>query len=151
MDARSTHTLGDPDLRIAGLRLWVHNRQFPESEDYWDGNWLNVTAECRSPGTSVRVDGPIVHLGEIQMLIEQLEVLYRSLHGQARLECMEPNLDVSLRALTGGHIEVRISLTPNQLAESHTYTEGLDQTFLPGIIAECKAILGKFPPKSPKR
>lgn len=150
MERGNTDDLGEPDLEIAVLRLWVHNRQFPASDDYWDGNWLNVTAECRSPGTCVHANGPIVHLGEIQTLLEQLEVLYRSLHGEARLECMEPNLDVSLRALTGGHVEVTISLTPNQLTESHTYTEHLDQTFLPSIIAECKAILGKFPPKEPK-
>jgi hypothetical protein len=45
--------LGAPDLQIAGLRLWVHDRQFPMADDYWDGNWLQVTVHCGAPGASV--------------------------------------------------------------------------------------------------
>jgi len=26
--------LGEPDLKIAGFQLWVHGRQYPDSEDY---------------------------------------------------------------------------------------------------------------------
>ena len=35
--------LGEPDIKLAGLQIWVHGRQFPDSDDYWDGNWLYVT------------------------------------------------------------------------------------------------------------
>jgi len=30
-----------PDLVVGDLRLWIVNRQFPENQDYWDGNWLD--------------------------------------------------------------------------------------------------------------
>ena len=46
--------LGVPDLKLAGLQLWVHGREFPESEDADDGNWLRVTAHCGASGASVR-------------------------------------------------------------------------------------------------
>ena len=32
--------------------FWVHGWQFPEAQDLWDGNWLNVTAHCGQSGAS---------------------------------------------------------------------------------------------------
>src|SRR5256885_6731459 len=36
--------LGTPDIKLGGLQVWVHGRQFPDAIDYWDGNWLRITA-----------------------------------------------------------------------------------------------------------
>jgi hypothetical protein len=145
MNSLELEALGEPDLEILGLRLWVHGRQFPQSKDYWDGNWLIVTARCSYPQSSVCAHGSIVHLGEIYGLLHATEILYQTLRGQAELCCIEPNLAVELLAQTGGHIRVKISITPEHLSESHSYTDGFDQTYLPPIIAGCKAILAKFP------
>ena len=38
----------EPSVAFAGFRLWVFGRQFPDSKDYWDGNWIVVKAECDS-------------------------------------------------------------------------------------------------------
>lgn len=35
-----------PDFCIGGFKLWVYGREFPESHDYWDGNWINVVVRC---------------------------------------------------------------------------------------------------------
>jgi hypothetical protein len=145
MISRDLESLGDPDLQIAGFRLWVHGRQFPQSQDYWDGNWLIVTAHCSYSQSSVSAHGSFVHLGEIYRLLQETEALFQTLQGKAELRCMEPNLSVELLAQTGGHIRVKISLTPDNMTESHSYTDGLDQTYLPPVIAGCKAILAKFP------
>lgn len=150
MTFRELESLGDPDLQIAGLRLWVHGRQFPQSQDYWDGNWLIVTAHCSYSQSSVRADGSFVHLGEIYGLLQETEALFQTLQGKAELRCMEPNLSVELLAQTGGHIRVKISLTPDNMTESHSYTDGLDQTYLPPVISGCKAILAKFPLREPE-
>lgn len=45
--------LGQPDIKLNGLQIWIHGRQYPNEEDYWDGNWLNVTAHCGSQGAEV--------------------------------------------------------------------------------------------------
>lgn len=150
MNHRKLESLGDPDLQIAGLRVWVHGREFPQSEDYWDGNWLRATAYCVYPDSSVRVHGSIVHLGELLGLLKGTECLYQTLEGQAELRCIEPYLGVELQAQTGGHVRVKISITPDHMTESHEYTDGFDQTYLPAIIAGCKAILAKFPLKEPE-
>jgi len=136
----------EADLQIAGLRLWVHGRQFPEAEDYWDGNWLNITAECVYPGSWVEVSGPVVHVREVQQLLEGCERLYATLEGAAGLECMEPNLRVKLAmGDKAGHIKVSIALTPEHLTESHQYEDWIDQTFLPPIIAACRRVLDRYP------
>jgi hypothetical protein len=51
---------------------------------------------------------------------------------------------------TGGHITVKLATTPDHLIESHRYTDGFDQTFLPQIITACKRILERFPVREPE-
>lgn len=143
--------LGDPDLEIAGLRLWVHGRQFPDSTDYWDGNWLRVTAYATSPGSRVRTHGSILHLSEVVQLKHGCERLYETLEGRAGLDCMEPDLDVEFTARGGGHIGVKVSINPDHLSESHEFLDEIDQTYLPGIIAACRRILERLPIREPER
>lgn len=54
--------LGAPDIELEGSQMWIHGRQFPNDEDYWDGNWLNVTAHCGSHGANVWTGGPFFML-----------------------------------------------------------------------------------------
>jgi len=144
MKQREVENLGEHDLEIAGLRVWIHGRQFPDSTDYWDGNWLRVTAYCTYQ-SAVRVHGSLIHLREIAGLLQGCERLYQTLEGRAALECLEPNLRVELVAETGGHIHVVISITPDHMSETHSFTDGFDQTYLPPVIAACKRILERFP------
>jgi hypothetical protein len=59
MNDRALGDLGAPDLKLEGLQIWVHGRQFPDLHDYWDGNWLRVTAHCGGSGASVFTTGSI--------------------------------------------------------------------------------------------
>ncbi|MBM4385593.1 MAG: hypothetical protein FJ091_19765 [Deltaproteobacteria bacterium] len=151
MSQRELEHLGDPDLEIAGLRVWVHGRQFPDATDYWDGNWLRVTGRCNYPGSSVRVHGSIIHLGELVGLLRGCERLLQTLSGRAELACIEPNLRVELEAKTGGHIDVAISITPDHMTKKHSFNDAFDQTYLPPIISACKRILERFPVREGER
>jgi hypothetical protein len=133
------------DLTIGGLGLWVHCRQFPESNDYWDGNWLFVTAECRYPQSFARAEGPIVNLSEIARFLKECHALYRDLRGAAVLSCIEPNLRVELTAESLGHLALVIALTPDTLVEQHTFRSEVDQSYLPSIITGCESILARYP------
>lgn len=142
--------LGEPSLQIASLMLWVHHRQFPLAQDCWDGNWLHVTARCDSASSSVATVGPIIHLGELVRLLDECERLYETLSGIAKLDCIEPNLGVTLTAKTGGRIDVQIDITPDQMSERHEFKESFDQTYLPAIIRQCREILIEYPVREPK-
>jgi hypothetical protein len=151
MNQSELDNLGEPDLQIAGLRVWIHGRQFSESTDYWDGNWLSATAYCVYPDSRVRVHGSIIHLGEVVGLLRSCERLYQTLEGSAALACIEPSLGVQLVAETGGHIRVVISISPDHMSERHSFTDGFDQTYLPPVIAACKRILERYPVREAER
>ena len=53
MDDKAFADLDTLDLKLEGLQIWVHGRQFPDLHDYWDGNWLRVTAHCGGSGASI--------------------------------------------------------------------------------------------------
>jgi hypothetical protein len=137
--------LGEADLELGGLKIWVHGRQFPESSDYWDGNWLRITAFCRYPGAWVSTEGTIIHLGEVAGFLDGLLRLHKTLEGTACLDCIEPELKVQLQGDGKGHVDLTIHITPDQLVQRHRFTDTIDQTFLPGIVASCQSILSKYP------
>ena len=138
--------LGEPDIQVAALKLWIHGRAFEESQDYWDGNWLRVTAHCAEGGGSARVHGSLLHLRELASFTGECVRLHETLQGKAELSCMEPNLGVELSALDSrGTIEVGIRLTPDHLTQQHSFQFSIDQSYLPGIIAGLRKALAKFP------
>ena len=136
--------LQNPDFCIGGLEVWIYGRQFPESDDYWDGNWLDITAKCTSEGAIVWVSGNIIHLPEIEHLKTSCERLYQSLKGKAELPCIEPNLSVEFEANTLGQISMIVNITPDHLNQNHKFTFEIDQSYLPHIISSCKRILNKY-------
>lgn len=143
--------LGDPAIDLFGLKLWIHGRQFPNATDFWDGNWLRVTAILSTPRSMVRTEGPIIHLREIYALKSECEKLYETLSGNAKLSCLEPNLSVNIVAGTGGHMEVEVSVVPDQFTERHEYKATSDQTYLPRIIRACETILEQYPIREPEQ
>lgn len=146
MNFQELEQLGPADLTICGLQLWVHGREFPAATDFWDGNWLRVTAYCNYPHSAVRIQNqPCVRLDELAGLLMGCERMHATLHGKAELQCLEPYLAVELLALSRGSIGVTLSLTPDHWSERHEFKDGIDQSYLPEIIRGCKAILERFP------
>jgi hypothetical protein len=139
--------LEDPDLTMAGLKLWVHGRQFPDQEDYWDGNWLDVTARCVAEGATVSVSGPILHASELQSLHEGLKRLHANPDGEVILDCLEPNLGVELKGDRLGGIRLTLRITPDNIYQDHIFYFDIDQSYLPSIIRDCKTILDHYPIK----
>jgi hypothetical protein len=138
--------LGEPDIEIAALRIWVHGRHCEDPEDYWDANWLCVTAHCAEGGGSVRADGTILHLSELATFNAECAKLHETLKGKAELSCMEPNLGVELTASDSrGGIEAEVRLTPDHLTQEHSFRFAIDQSYLPGILKGLRKVLADFP------
>jgi hypothetical protein len=78
--------LGEPALTVAGFQLWIHGREYPESEDLYDGNWLRVTAHCGASGASVWADGAIVMVTDIARFGEECEAMYARKSSSAALD-----------------------------------------------------------------
>lgn len=138
--------LGEPDLRVAGFQVWVHGRQYPEAEDYDDGNWLQVTAHCGAHGASVWVQGAILMVTDIAGFGDECAAMHRGEGTSAGLAPFEPELKLSLEAIDSfGHIRAQVQLTPDHLRQSHQFDFEVDQSYLPSIIKQCSEILQEYP------
>ncbi|MFZ1745662.1 MAG: hypothetical protein WAU17_07060, partial [Nitrospirales bacterium] len=136
----TSENLGPPALKIAGFQLWVHGRQFPEAEDYDDGNWLRVTAHCGASGASVWAQGAILMVTDIAGFGDQCAAILRGTSNTAALDPLEPELKVSLQALDRlGHVQAKVKITPAHLVQSHQMEFEIDQSYLPDIIKQCLA------------
>lgn len=136
--------LGDPDLKINQFKLWIHGRQFPNSNDFWDGNWLNISAYCGESGANVYVNGPLVHLSEIEEWLKLCQDLNQKLDGTATLKFTEPNLIFKIE-LEKGSGTFSIYITPDLINQDHWFHFDIDQSYLSSIISDSKIILKRYP------
>lgn len=136
-----------PDLQIAGFSLWVDGRQFPDATDFWDANWLVVEARVEASGATVTAHGPFVLTMEIDRFYGSLKTMDQTLSGTARLDCMEPTLDITLTCSPLGQVSAEIALTPDHMTQLHKFTFDFDQTFLRPVLQDCLSILERFPIK----
>ena len=136
--------LGAPNLKLDGLQIWIR-RQFPDSHDYWDGNWLRVTAHCGGPGASVLATGSFIHIAELDRWRGETEELSNTLNGGAELACMEPNLSVTLKSRSLGHITMEVSITQDHVTQRHWFRFDIDQSYLPPFVDQCRSISKEYP------
>ena len=136
--------LGAPDIKLESLQIWIHGRQFPQEEDYWDGNWVNVTAHCGSHGADVWTGGAILHVPDIARWLAALEEMNQSLSGEANLVSLEPELCVELNVKELGQISVRVEITPDHMTQEHNFQFEIDQSYLAGLIESCRKVLAKY-------
>jgi hypothetical protein len=136
--------LGEPAISLGPLRIWLHGRQFEDHQDYWDGNWLQITSYCSSPNAKVVATGSILHLSELSSWREELAALHLSLTGSAELITIEPNLSASIN-LKDGKGRLRIAITADNLQEQHIFSLDCDQSYLPSLIRDLDRSLDQFP------
>ena len=138
--------LGEPSLAISGFRMWVRGRQFPDSTDEWDGNWLGVTACVQHLQARVWVSGSILTTMDLAAWRDGCVKLLSGVADTASLEPIEPELKVTMRKTDPlGHLEMRVDITPDHLQQEHTFRIEVDQSYLPRLIGELEAILGDYP------
>jgi hypothetical protein len=130
----------EPDLRLDGFGLWGHTREFA------DEDWLRVTARMKASGAFVETTGPLFRAVEIKSFAEELQKMLGTLSGSAILEGLEPNVRLAFKMTSLGHVDIDLSITPDQLSQSHEFEFGVDQTYLPPLLVGCEAILLRFPP-----
>ena len=134
-----------PSLVLGGLRLWVLEKAFAETVEWYEGTWLQVRAECAAPGAAVTVRGPLLTAEDIGRLLAGMEAMHR---GQARaveMSPLEPNLVVGLTGNSRGGLRVDVRITPDSMTQEHRFFFDADLAYLSGPIAQCRDILRHFP------
>lgn len=132
-------------IKIQNLVLEVHGYQFPDLDDYWDGNWLVCTATVETIGARVISHGSLLRNDELQRFRDEICKLHSGLSGKAELVPLEPNLKVILMPFGTGQISIEVEISPDHLFEFHRFEFGFDQTYLPEIVRLIDSVLGSFP------
>jgi len=137
----------EASISFGPLKIWIEGRQFPESKDYWDANWLMTTAECVGKGSSVKADGPFLHLGELKYWKDNLEAFHKTLKGRVELPTAEPTLKIKIMEQKPemGHFLCEIEFTGDYLNEVHKFIFQADQSYIPSLLNQLNTVLRNYP------
>ncbi len=120
-----------------------------DTVDFWDGNWLRVTAHCGGPGASVWTDGRIVRIDELAAWADACDTPWRTCAGKAQPKPLEPDLQVILETSDrAGHLSCTVVITSDHMLQRDKFVFALNQSFLPEIIAGLRRVLARFPVRS---
>ena len=148
MKKNNINKMGAADISILGLEIWIHKREFPNSTEYWDANWLLSTARCCADNAWVITEGPFIHLSEIKNWLKDLEKLNQTLEGKANLACLEEYVYVEIKIEDDEQISLEVHITPNHMTQNHLFRFEIDKSYLPVLISQCKIILQNYPIKA---
>ena len=142
----SLNDSGDPPpLVLGGLRVWVLEKAFPQSVEWYDGSWLQIRAECAAPGATVTASGPLLTAEDIDHLLAGMESMHRWETSSAGMSPLEPNLVVSLTGNSRGGLRIDVRITPDSMTQEHRFFFDSDLTYLATPIEQCRDILQRFP------
>ena len=143
----------DASITLGPLKIWIAGYQYSDVESYSDANWLSVTARCEGRGSRVEVSGAFIHLDELKKWREDLKAFQRTLMGAVELPTVEPTLAVKIEAQKSkiGHLSCEVRLTGEHMSEFHRYSFEIDQSYLPGLLAQVAAVLRKCPIRNEKK
>lgn len=134
-----------PSLILGGLSVWVLDKAFPESVEWYDGSWLQVRAECTASGASVTANGPLLTSEDIGRLLAGMEAMHRQGASSAGMSPLEPNLAIGLTGSSKGRLRIDVRITPDSMTQEHRFFFDTDVAYLAGPIEQCREILRRFP------
>ena len=133
------------DIRLDSIYITAHQREFPDSMDFWDGNFLVVTVIYEDDQNMIKIHGPYLHLKELSQFLNECEKLSKTLQGSAVLNPVEPNLRIELKANKRGTIQMKTNITPNPIKQKHEIIDEIDQSYLPDFITSLRELLEAYP------
>jgi hypothetical protein len=144
VDAKTDDAI-EYQLELAGFRMRVLRRQFPNANDYWDGNWLVVNCECNESGARAVAQGPFVRISEIIHLTNTLDAVASGKLVSVDVPFMEPELSIKFSAGTRGEVQLCVGLKTEHFSRRHQFTFCMDLTYLPRAVGQCHSILAAYP------
>ena len=104
-----------------------------------NGEWAICMAHFSYDGFEAKFKFSTM-LANFHTFIDELEVLYSTLKGQAKFHSMEDNVSFQLSTDGMGHIEISGYLRHKLYEVKTSFLIHSDQTFLPELLQECRQI-----------
>jgi hypothetical protein len=139
-----------PSIHIGGeqaefFTLTVHGRSLPHATDYWDGNWLACTAEVAAGAFRGTMDR-LIRNEDLARFLHDLERMAGGQDVWPCLEALEGWLSLRLVGDKRGRIEAKGELEDDPAGgNALEFRLSIDQTYLPPLVAQLRAVLAEFP------
>jgi hypothetical protein len=141
-------SLGEPQLRLAGLSIWVHGRAHAEDAEEWAAGWLGVTLRCDAPGACVWVTGPLLRTSDLEDWSVRLVELLESEEIETDLDALDSNLSVHLQGeRRRGLVDVAVQISAEPDRQHHRMAFTASYAEVSTFLADCRAVLGRSPPR----
>ena len=129
------------------LIVEILNYEYPESDEYWDANWLKARIKIKTRSFSGYYSASLQTI-DFREFKKGLEGIYRTLNGAAQFYSMEEWLTIILNGDGIGHFVGDIIACDFPPSGSKLRFElQIDQTEIPGIVNQINSILEIFPVK----
>ena len=133
--------VGDDDHVIIAPKY----RKYPDSADYWDGNWVDAKVRVVAGAFRGAYDADL-RAEEFASFRDALKHLHQDLGGRAAFETMEDWISIRVKGDGRGHFEAECEARDrpgmgNRLAFALTF----DQTDVPRMLQSLDAICEAFP------
>jgi hypothetical protein len=124
------------------LQIEVRGRSFPDPTDKRSADWLDTPITVVAGGLEADLPRAQLRRAELHDFRVELEAIYRDLSGRAQLRSIDRWIELDVVMATSGHIEVQGLVRDSPGSNSRDVLgfeiTGLDQTFLPSIVASLK-------------
>jgi hypothetical protein len=139
------------EIRFGGeqvefLLITVRGRAYRQSQDYWDGNWLLVTAAVRAGKFTGEIPG-MLRAEELQQFSDDLRSFRQSLTGSVVFDTMEGWLNLRIEPSKTGRIAIEGEIQDDVSAPFNNleFNLEMDQTFLLTPLQQLEQVVKAFP------
>jgi hypothetical protein len=135
------HLLGEKTK----VEIDVLAREYPNSSDYWDGNWVISTVKVEIPGYYVDFNASL-RTDDIRDFVNDLKLMNRHLSGKAILKNLDSFIHFEGEMNKLGHIEWSgETCYPGGSGALLTFEFVSNQSYLEGLIKELEDITYVYP------
>jgi hypothetical protein len=129
------------------ININVVSYSYPDSSDYWDGNWISCLVKAQIPGFVVSFP-TYLRTSEIVSFYSDLVQLYDFTKDIASLVGMESNIDLQVQMDKLGKLTWKANLTyPTGHGSTLEFEFESEQSYLINLMDELKSIVEEFPIK----
>ena len=138
------------EIRVVGndmerLVITVHGYAYPDTDCYWDGNWLTCGVEATVSGFTAAYPAA-VRVDEVGAFLGGVEQLRDARSGKARLKNMDNTIELTLQPDKFGRLMWSGRLTPpTGQGTSLAFAFRAEPASLPDLIRDARSVVAAYP------
>jgi hypothetical protein len=120
-------------------------REFPDSPDFWDGNWFYATVRISAGAFDGEYEA-LLRTTDFVSFRDALKQLHQVLRGHASFETIEDWITIRIEGDGRGHFDAECEAKDAPgIANRLMFTLAFDQTDIPDMLKSLNAICESFP------